>query len=81
MGKTGIFREIDKLGRIVIPMEIRKTLSINEGDALEFVLDDDKIVLRKKHTSCFFCNSDVNLAKFEDKYICEGCVNKIKRFY
>lgn len=47
MKSTGIVRGIDQLGRIVIPMELRRTLGISEKDLLEIFLDDEKIVLKK----------------------------------
>lgn len=47
MTSTGIVRKTDDLGRIVIPKEIRQKLHINEGDSLEFFLDDRHIICRK----------------------------------
>ena len=44
---TGIVRKVDELGRVVIPIELRRTLGINEKDALEIYVDDDKIILKK----------------------------------
>lgn len=44
---TGIVRKVDELGRVVIPIELRRTLGINEKDALEIYVDDDRIVLKK----------------------------------
>lgn len=50
MKALGIMRRIDDLGRIVIPKEIRRSLKIREGDALELYRDDDMICLRKVET-------------------------------
>ncbi|WP_347861777.1 AbrB/MazE/SpoVT family DNA-binding domain-containing protein [Salimicrobium sp. PL1-032A] len=47
MKSTGIVRKVDELGRVVIPIELRRTLDINEKDALEIYVDDDRIVLKK----------------------------------
>ena len=47
MKSTGIVRKVDELGRVVIPIELRRTLSIAEKDALEIYEDDDKIILKK----------------------------------
>ncbi|TCP22560.1 AbrB family transcriptional regulator [Scopulibacillus darangshiensis] len=47
MKSTGIVRKVDELGRVVIPIELRRTLGINEKDALEIYVDDDKIILKK----------------------------------
>ena len=79
MEKTGIFRGIDKLGRIVIPMEIRKTLDIKEGDNLEFALVGDTIQLSRTQLRCRLCDSERNLLDIDGKYVCEECAAKIKR--
>ncbi|MEH7236322.1 AbrB/MazE/SpoVT family DNA-binding domain-containing protein [Bacillus sp. JJ1562] len=47
MKSTGIVRKVDELGRVVIPIELRRTLDIAEKDALEIYVDDDKIILKK----------------------------------
>ena len=47
MKSTGIVRKVDELGRVVIPIELRRTLGINEKDALEIYVDDEKIILKK----------------------------------
>lgn len=47
MKSTGILRKVDELGRVVIPIELRRTLGIEEKDALEIYVDGDKIVLKK----------------------------------
>lgn len=47
MKSTGIVRKVDELGRVVIPIELRRTLGINEKDALEIYVDDDRIILKK----------------------------------
>ncbi|AKG03276.1 MULTISPECIES: AbrB/MazE/SpoVT family DNA-binding domain-containing protein [Salimicrobium] len=51
MKSTGIVRKVDELGRVVIPIELRRTLDINEKDALEIYVDDDRIVLKKYQPS------------------------------
>ena len=57
MKSTGIVRKVDELGRIVLPIELRRTLDIAERDELEIYLDDDKVILKKYEPSCIFCNS------------------------
>ncbi|HSU80592.1 MAG TPA: AbrB/MazE/SpoVT family DNA-binding domain-containing protein [Candidatus Angelobacter sp.] len=47
MKSTGIVRKVDELGRVVIPIELCRTLGINEKDALEIYVDDDRIILKK----------------------------------
>lgn len=47
MKSTGIVRKVDELGRVVIPIELRRTLSIEEKDALEIYVDNDRVILKK----------------------------------
>nr|WP_191992204.1 AbrB/MazE/SpoVT family DNA-binding domain-containing protein [Peribacillus tepidiphilus] len=47
MKSTGIVRKVDELGRVVIPIELRRTLGIGEKDALEIYVDDERIILKK----------------------------------
>ena len=48
MKATGIVRRIDDLGRVVIPMELRRSLGINDRDSLEIYTDNEgKIILKK----------------------------------
>ena len=54
MKSTGIVRKVDELGRIVLPIELRRTLDIAERDELEIYLDDDKVILKKYEPSCIF---------------------------
>ena len=77
LSKVGT-RRIDELGRIVLPMEIRKNLEIKEGDVLEFFIDISKNIVIKKYTStCIFCNSQENLIELQSKVICKSCAGKI----
>lgn len=78
MTTTGIVRKLDGLGRIVLPVEIRRTLDISERDELELFLDDDSIVLRKYEPSCIFCGAGIKLISFRDKNVCEDCISKLK---
>ena len=51
MKSTGIVRKVDELGRVVIPIELRRTLGIAEKDSLEIYVDDDQIILKKIQTT------------------------------
>lgn len=77
MKSIGIVRKVDELGRIVLPIELRRTLDIAVRDELEIYLDDDKVVLRKYEPSCIFCASARNLVPYKGKNICGGCVKKL----
>ena len=47
MKATGIVRRVDDLGRVVIPIELRRTLGIGEKDSLEIFVEEDSVILRK----------------------------------
>ena len=73
MKESGIVRKVDPLGRIVIPMEIRKVLSIIEGDSLEIVKDNNAILLRKYRKGCIFCGEDKSIIEFKGNLVCKEC--------
>ena len=80
MKSTGIVRKVDELGRIVLPIEMRRTLDIAEKDALEIYVDGDNIILRKYQPACIFCDSMKNVISFQGKNICSDCMEKLKKF-
>ena len=63
MKATGMVRGIDDLGRIVIPKEIRRSMRLRDGDAMEIFLEDNRICLEK------YTTSDEDLAIRCQKYI------------
>lgn len=71
-------RKVDELGRIVLPIEIRKTLDIEQRDALEIFVDEDRIVLQKYQPACIFCSQVDNIVYFNGKRICASCLAKLK---
>ena len=77
MKATGIIRKVDDLGRIVLPIELRRTLDIMERDELEIYMEDDHIVLRKYEPACIFCGSSQKLVVHQGKNICQECVRKL----
>ena len=78
MKSTGIVRKVDELGRIVLPIEMRRTLDIAERDALEIYVDGDSIILRKYQPACIFCENTKDVISFEGKNICPDCIRKLK---
>ena len=78
MKSTGVVRKVDELGRIVLPIEIRKTLDIQQKDALEIFIDEDKIVLQKYQPACIFCNRVEDVVYFNGKRVCTNCVEALK---
>lgn len=79
MKSTGIVRKVDELGRIVLPIELRRTLNIEVKDALEIYVDDDSIMLRKYEPACIFCGSADNVTEFKGKNICEHCLRELTK--
>ena len=73
MRATGIVRKIDQLGRIVIPKELRRTFTINEGDALEIYVDAETIILKKYTPDCIFCGEAKDVTDHKGKNICKSC--------
>ena len=71
MKSTGIVRKVDELGRVVLPVELRRALNIAEKDGLEIYVDQDKVVLRKYEPSCAcnFCGSIDSVNDFKGKNI------------
>lgn len=79
MKATGIVRAVDNLGRVVLPMELRRTLNIEEGTPLEIYTDEDKIILKKYTPGCTFCDNSSDLTNFKGKRICPQCLATLKK--
>jgi transcriptional pleiotropic regulator of transition state genes len=77
MKSTGIVRKVDELGRVVIPIELRRTLDVNEGDGLEIFVDNDRIILRKYEPACIFCGNADDVKNFRGKNICRECAASV----
>ena len=77
MKSTGIVRKVDELGRIVLPIELRRTLDIAERDELEIYLDEDKVILKKYEPSCIFCGSSCGLVTYQGRNVCLECIEKM----
>ena len=77
MKSTGIIRRVDDLGRIVLPIELRRTLDIAERDELEIFMENDRIVLQKYEPACIFCSSARGLNSFRGKNVCADCAKNI----
>lgn len=79
MKSTGIVRKVDELGRIVLPIELRRTLDIAEKDALEIYVDGNNVVLRKYQPACVFCGDAREVTAFHGKNICANCMQELAR--
>lgn len=79
MKSTGIVRKVDELGRVVLPIELRRTLDIQEKDALEIYVDGETIILKKYAPACIFCGNAKDVVVYKGKNICPDCMREIKR--
>lgn len=77
MKSTGIVRKVDELGRIVLPIELRRTLGIAEKDSLEIYTDGTTVVLRKYQPACIFCDSATEIVNYKGKNICTHCMETL----
>ena len=73
MKSTGIVRKVDELGRIVLPIEMRRTLDIAEKDSLEIYVEGTSVILKKYKPSCIFCDSNKDVGEFKGKNVCARC--------
>ena len=78
---TGIVRKVDELGRIVIPIELRRTLTIDVKDPLEIFTEGNTIILKKYHPACIFCGEVRDVQNFKEKLMCNKCIDDIKKSY
>lgn len=77
MSQLGIIRRVDELGRVVLPIELRRALEIGERDPLEITLEGDSILLRKHQISCIFCAADSDLLDYCGKRVCRACLRSM----
>ena len=77
MKSTGIVRKVDELGRIVLPIELRRTLDIAEKDSLEIYVDGPTIVLKKYQPACIFCDDARDVINFKGKNVCPHCIKAL----
>lgn len=78
MKSTGVVRKLDNLGRIVIPIELRKSMGIEIKDTLEIFTEGDQIILKKYQPGCIFCGDARNVRIFHGKMLCDKCVEELK---
>ena len=78
MKSTGIVRKVDELGRIVLPIELRRVLDIAEKDALEIYVEGNSVILKKYRATCIFCDSTRDIITFKGKNICPDCLKEIQ---
>ncbi|MBC7338947.1 MAG: AbrB/MazE/SpoVT family DNA-binding domain-containing protein [Firmicutes bacterium] len=77
MKEPGIVRRTDRLGRIVLPTELRKMMGIHENSSLEFFVEDDKIILKRYEQVCVFCGSTSHLRDYRGLKVCRACAGEL----
>lgn len=79
MKDVGVVRKLDSLGRIVVPVEMRKKLGISLHDPLEIFVDNGRILLKKYKDQCVLCGSDKICVEYHDKMVCSKCLDELKK--
>lgn len=79
MKNTGVVRRLDELGRITIPMELRKVFNIEERDSLEIYVEDDKIILKKYAPADIFTGEREDLMEFHGKMISKKTIEELAK--
>ena len=77
MKSTGIIRKIDHLGRIVLPIELRRHMDISEKDSLEIYVDGQSIILKKYQPCCIFCDGANEVVSVKGKNVCRSCLREL----
>lgn len=78
MKSTGMIRPIDRMGRVVIPKELRKQLEVeNEVDSFEIFTEGNYIILKKYQPSCVFCGKLGDSVDFNGNTVCKDCIEKL----
>jgi transcriptional pleiotropic regulator of transition state genes len=78
MTSTGIVRRIDSVGRFVLPIELRRTLQIEDSDSLEIFVEDNTIVLKKYQPACIFCGNARDVNSYKGKNVCTDCIQNLQ---
>ena len=76
-------RKVDMLGRLTIPVEYRRMLSLTEGSYVEMELEGDKVVITKSDFRCIMCGSHKEIKDVKGVRICKPCIEEVKegKFY
>lgn len=77
MKSTGIIRPVDSLGRVVLPIELRRSFDIAAEDSLEIYVEDDRIILKKYAPTCMFCGARENTVEYKGKILCKDCIREL----
>ena len=79
MKSTGVVRSLDGLGRIVLPIELRRVLDLKETDPIEIYTEGECVILKKYCPACIFCSEAKDVINYKGKNICNGCLKELKK--
>lgn len=80
MRSTGMTRPVDKMGRVVIPKEIRQHLGVqNDVDSFEIFMDGDTIIMKKYQPTCIFCGNFADSVELSGHVVCKDCIEKLRQ--
>ncbi|MFN2607481.1 MAG: AbrB/MazE/SpoVT family DNA-binding domain-containing protein [Acidimicrobiales bacterium] len=77
MASAGITRTIDGLGRVVLPVEFRRSLAIGDHDLVEISLESDRIVITRVERTCVFCGAAGELREHRNRQVCASCIRSL----
>lgn len=77
MKSLGMVRNIDSLGRLVLPIELRRLLDISAGDGIEMFSDNDCLILKKYAPCCIFCGEADGITDYMGKKVCKDCIKAL----
>lgn len=77
MKTTGVIRKLDELGKITLPIELRRSLDLDVKDGLEITVQDDYIILRKAEVGDVFNGRTEDLIEYEGKYISKSTIREL----
>lgn len=78
MKSTGIVRKLDELGRVVLPIELRRTLEMKDRQELEIYVDGDAVILKKFERACLFCKGREDVREVHGRSVCKNCIDEMK---
>lgn len=79
MKAIGIVRKIDELGRIVLPIETRRSLNLEPRDGVEIFVEKNRVILQKYEPACMFCGEAEDIVTYKDKRICKSCLAEMTK--
>lgn len=79
MKSTGIIRRLDELGRITLPIELRRSLGMDERESLEIYVEDNRIILEKYTPSDIFTGEEKDLIEYHGKLVSKKSIKELSK--